>query len=78
MPAFEILHLIAPVQYAATKCGSYISKVQPDVEVLAIALLPLEAAPEAPPSPERATGPPAREIPVTAPHRRKAPPAPRA
>jgi ATP-dependent Lon protease len=47
-------------------------------EVLAIALLPLETVPEAPPSPERATGPPAREIPVTAPHRRKAPPAPRA
>jgi len=33
-----MLHLIAPVQYGATKCGSYISKVQPDVEVLAIAL----------------------------------------
>ena len=38
LPAFEMLHLIAPVQYGATKCGSYISKVQPDVEVLAIAL----------------------------------------
>ena len=35
-----MLHLIAPVQYAATKCGSYIanSNRQPDVEVLAVAL----------------------------------------
>jgi hypothetical protein len=33
-----MLHLTAPVQYSSTKCGSYISKVQPDVEVLAIAL----------------------------------------
>jgi len=33
-----MLHLAAPVQYTATKCGSYISKSQPDVEVLAIAL----------------------------------------
>lgn len=33
-----MLHLIAPVQYAATKCGSNISKTQPDVEVLAIAV----------------------------------------
>ena len=33
-----MLHLTAPVQYGSTKCGSYISKVQPDVEVLAIAL----------------------------------------
>ena len=31
-------HLIAPVQYGTTKCGTNISKVQPDVEVLAIAL----------------------------------------
>jgi len=40
LPAFEMLHLIAPVQYAATKCGSYIanSNRQPDVEVLAVAL----------------------------------------
>jgi hypothetical protein len=33
-----MLHLTAPVQYNSTKCGTYISKVQPDVEVLAIAL----------------------------------------
>lgn len=33
-----MLHLTAPVQYNSTKCGAYISKVQPDVEVLAIAL----------------------------------------
>ena len=33
-----MLHLTAPVQYTSTKCGSYISKVQPDVEVLAIAV----------------------------------------
>jgi hypothetical protein len=33
-----MLHLTAPVQYGSTKCGSYISKVQPDVEVLVIAL----------------------------------------
>jgi hypothetical protein len=33
-----MLHLAAPVQYSPTKCGSYISKVQPDVEVLAISL----------------------------------------
>ena len=48
-------------------------------EVLAIALLPAEpeAAPEPPPSAAR-TPDPAREIPVTAPGRRKAPPAPRA
>ena len=39
LPAFEMQHLIAPVQYAATKCGAYISgQRQPDVEVLAIAL----------------------------------------
>jgi hypothetical protein len=33
-----MLHLTAPVQYTTTKCGSYISKSQPDVEVLAVAL----------------------------------------
>jgi len=33
-----MLHLAAPVLYSPTKCGSYISKVQPDVEVLAISL----------------------------------------
>lgn len=33
-----MLHLAAPVQYTTTKCGSYISKSQPDVEVLAVAL----------------------------------------
>lgn len=33
-----MLHLTAPVQYTSTKCGAYISKVQPDVEVLAIAV----------------------------------------
>ena len=33
-----MLHLAAPVQYSPTKCGAYISKVQPDVEVLAISL----------------------------------------
>jgi hypothetical protein len=33
-----MLHLTTPVQYNSTKCGTYISKVQPDVEVLAIAL----------------------------------------
>jgi len=33
-----MLHLVAPVQYSQTKCGSYISKNQPDVELLAIAL----------------------------------------
>jgi hypothetical protein len=33
-----MLHLTAPVQYTGTKCGAYISKVQPDVEVLAIAV----------------------------------------
>ena len=33
-----MLHLVAPVHYNTTKCGSYISKTQPDVEVLAIAV----------------------------------------
>ena len=33
-----MLHLVAPVQYNPTKCGSYISKTQPDVEVLAMAV----------------------------------------
>jgi hypothetical protein len=33
-----MLHLVAPVQYNTTKCGSYISKTQPDVEVLAMAV----------------------------------------
>ena len=33
-----MLHLLAPVQYNTTKCGSYISKTQPDVEVLAMAV----------------------------------------
>ena len=36
--SLEMLHLTTPVQYNSTKCGTYISKVQPDVEVLAIAL----------------------------------------
>ena len=36
--ASTMLHLAAPVQYTATKCGSYISKSQPDVELLAVAL----------------------------------------
>jgi hypothetical protein len=33
-----MLHLVAPVQYDTTKCGSYISKTQPDVEVLSMAV----------------------------------------
>ena len=33
-----MLHLVAPVQYSQTKCGSYITKTQPDVELLAISL----------------------------------------
>lgn len=36
--SLAMLHLTTPVQYNSTKCGTYISKVQPDVEVLAIAL----------------------------------------
>ena len=36
MPA--MLHLVAPMHYNTTKCGSYISMTQPDVEVLAIAV----------------------------------------
>ncbi len=49
-------------------------------EVLAIALLPAEPAPAAEPTPAaaRPAETPAREIPVTAPSRRKVPPAPRA
>ncbi len=49
-------------------------------EVLAIALLPAETGAEAPPAPAgaRPAETPGREIPVTAPPRRKAPPAPRA
>lgn len=43
-----MLHLLAPVHYAATKCGSYISNTnrQPDVELLAVALddIPHDAA----------------------------------
>ena len=47
-------------------------------DVLAIALLPPEAAPEPSPPPARPAETPARDIPVTTPGRRKAPSAPRA
>jgi len=48
-------------------------------EVLAIALLPADAPPEAePPAEGKAAAPPSREIPVAAPGRRRTPPAPRA